>query len=55
MNIGTYEIEDYQVITPEGEIINKRKIIYYDSAGKEELIEFFDNDPDSIRNGYISR
>jgi len=52
MNLGTYKIEDYQVITNTGEIVNKRKIIYYDLEGEENLVEFFDGDMEDIRKGY---
>jgi hypothetical protein len=52
MNLGTYKIEEYQVITKTGDIINKRKIIYYNESGEEDLIEFFDGDLENIRKGY---
>jgi hypothetical protein len=52
MNIGTYKIENYQILTPSGDIINKRKVIYYRPDGEEELVEFFDGDMEDIRPGY---
>jgi hypothetical protein len=53
MNAKTYIIEDYQIINNTGDIINKKRIVYYDSDNKEELREFFNGDPSTIRNGYI--
>jgi hypothetical protein len=33
--LGTYSIEEYQVTLPDGQVITKRQIVYYDKQGGE--------------------
>lgn len=51
MNLGTYKIEDYQIITKEGNVINKKMIIYYNQNGVEDNRESFFG-IEYIRQGY---
>ena len=44
-NIGSYQIKEYQITLPNGDVVTRKKIIYLDNSGIEITREQYDDKP----------